>query len=116
MGGNENVAIGVNSGNSEINGNRNIFLGYSAGFGETGSNQLYIDNANLSTPFIHGDMSALTLAINSSLTLNAANDVSGQTMMTITGDAQGDDAADFINYGSRTNGAIYAESNGSSAG
>ena len=114
-GGNENVAIGYNSGPSEINGNLNIFLGFAAGFGETGSNQLYIDNATLSTPFIHGDMSALTLAINSSLTLNAANDVSGQTMMTITGDAQGDDAADFINYGSRTNGAIYAESNGSSA-
>ena len=115
-GGNGNVAIGYNSGFSEMNGNENIFLGFAAGFGETGSNQLYIDNANLSTPFIHGDMSALTLAINSSLTLNAANDVSGQTMMTITGDAQGDDAADFINYGTNDYGALYAESDGTSAG
>lgn len=33
----------------------NIFLGHKAGYNETGSNKLYIDNSNTSSPLIYGE-------------------------------------------------------------
>ena len=49
MGGNRtgsnNVGIGQYAGNSNQSGNSNVFIGDSAGFYETGSNNLWIDNA-----------------------------------------------------------------------
>lgn len=36
----------------------NIIVGYSAGINETGSNKLYIENSNSSTPLIYGDFSS----------------------------------------------------------
>jgi len=34
-----------------------FFIGYQSGFNESGSNKLYIDNSNTTTPLIYGDFS-----------------------------------------------------------
>jgi len=54
-GGNNNVLLGYQSGYSIANGSNNIFLGYQAGYNETGSNKLYIENSDSSTPLIYGE-------------------------------------------------------------
>jgi len=49
------VLLGYQSGYSIANGSNNIFLGYQAGYNETGSNKLYIENSDSSTPLIYGE-------------------------------------------------------------
>ena len=67
QGGAGNVAVGYNAGVANITGSGNIFLGYQAGYNETGSNKLYIENTNSSTPLIYGDFSTDSLRINGSM-------------------------------------------------
>lgn len=66
--GSQNVSIGYESLSSNRNGNGNIAIGYQAGFNETGSNKLYIENSNASTPLIGGDFSSNRVGINRSIT------------------------------------------------
>ena len=61
--GNENTSIGSNSGYSNVSGSGNVFLGYKAGYNETGSNTLYIDNSDTTTPLIYGDFNLDLLKI-----------------------------------------------------
>jgi hypothetical protein len=68
--GGTNTAIGFQAGYSNSVGTGNIFLGYQAGYSETGSNKLYIDNSNTSTPLIYGDFSTDEITINGSLIVN----------------------------------------------
>jgi len=65
--GSYNTFIGRNSGYSNTTGSSNVFLGYQAGFNESGSNKLYIDNSNTSSPLIYGDFSTDALTINGSM-------------------------------------------------
>jgi hypothetical protein len=65
--GNSNTFIGNFAGYSNTAGTGNVFLGYGAGFYETGSNKLYIDNSDTSSPLIWGDFSSDRVAINGSL-------------------------------------------------
>ena len=66
-----NTIIGAYSGYNNLTGNRNVFLGYNAGYNETGSDKLYIDNSNTSTPLIYGDFSSNQLNVNGKLTVNS---------------------------------------------
>ena len=64
--GNNNTIIGYKAGYGS-NGNSysgNIFIGYNAGYNETGSDKLYIENSNSSTPLIYGDFLTDTLRVN----------------------------------------------------
>ena len=78
-----NLALGVGAGYNNISGSNNIFIGNGAGANETGSNFLYIDNSNTSTPLIKGDFENDTLTVNGSMTVTGAltadviNDTSG---------------------------------------
>lgn len=63
--GSTNTFYGYQSGYSNVTGFGNVFLGAQAGYNETGSNKLYIDNSNVSTPLIYGDFSANRVGINS---------------------------------------------------
>lgn len=54
VGGGQNVAIGRTAGYSSLSSG-NVFLGYASGYYETGSNKLYIENSNSSTPLIYGE-------------------------------------------------------------
>jgi len=58
--GTNNTIVGYQAGRgtSLHNKSGNIFLGYQAGYNETGSNKLYIENSNSSTPLIGGDFDA----------------------------------------------------------
>lgn len=56
--GNSNVALGYHAGYSNTSGSSNIFIGYESGYNETGSNKLYIENSNSTTPLIYGDFSS----------------------------------------------------------
>ena len=53
--GSNNVVMGHQSGYSNETGSGNIFIGYQSGYSETGSNKLYIDNSNTSSPLVYGD-------------------------------------------------------------
>jgi hypothetical protein len=50
-------------------GSGNVFLGYHAGYNETGSNKLYLDNSNTSTPLIYGEFDNNKLTINGNLSV-----------------------------------------------
>lgn len=53
--GDNNTLLGRMAGYSLTTGAGNVFLGYSAGYNETGSNKLYVDNSNTTTPLIYGE-------------------------------------------------------------
>lgn len=56
--GSSNTFIGLRAGYTNTTGNNNIFLGYKAGYNEAGSNKLYIENSDSTTPLIYGDFSS----------------------------------------------------------
>ncbi len=66
--------IGQSAGYLGTTGSNNVMIGYQAGYSETGSNKLYIDNSNTTSPLIYGDFA------NDELTING-------TLKTITGGA-----------------------------
>jgi hypothetical protein len=65
--GSYNAFLGHYAGHSNTAGSGNIFLGNYAGYYETGSNKLYIDNSNTSTPLIYGEFDNRVLTINGNL-------------------------------------------------
>ena len=67
--GSNNTVIGYGSFATNTAGSGNVSLGYQSGANETGSNKLYIENSNSTTPLIKGDFSADTLRINGSLSV-----------------------------------------------
>ena len=64
-GGSNNTAVGFRAGIGA--GSGNVFLGYLAGNFESGSDKLYIDNSETSSPLIWGDFSSNILNINGKL-------------------------------------------------
>jgi hypothetical protein len=70
--GSQNTVFGKQAGYSNLTGSGNVFLGYQAGYNETGSNKLYIDNSNTSTPLIHGDFDTNKVTINGDMTVTGA--------------------------------------------
>jgi len=71
--GSHNIAIGYQAGYNNQTGTNNVFLGYQAGYSETGSNKLYIDNSNTTTPLIGGDFSANRVDINGTLKITGGS-------------------------------------------
>lgn len=65
--GDYNTMIGYQSGYNNVSGASNVFLGYQSGLSETGSNKLYIENSNSTTPLIYGDFANDYVNINGSL-------------------------------------------------
>lgn len=68
--GSQNTFIGFEAGSSNLTGLGNVFIGYQAGASETGSNKLYIDNSNTTTPLLYGDFSTDEITINGGLIVN----------------------------------------------
>ena len=62
--GSDNTFLGYNAGTSNTTGAGNVFLGYNAGYNETGSNKLYIDNSDTTTPLIYGEFDNNSVRIN----------------------------------------------------
>jgi hypothetical protein len=85
VGGSENTMLGDRAGqNAGAASSGNVFLGHEAGFSETGSNKLYIDNSNTTSPLIKGDFATNELQVNGSLNVNGA-----YTLPTVDGAASG---------------------------
>ncbi len=80
--GDSNTFLGYNAGHSNAVGDYNVFLGYSAGYNETGSNKLYIDNSNISTPLIYGEFDNDVVKINGDFEVTGG--ISGYTKITNT--------------------------------
>ena len=85
--GSGNTSIGKNAGYSNQTGDYNVFLGYEAGYDETGSNKLYIDNSNTSSPLIYGDFNLNELKINGKLNSTGELTVGNYTFPTADGSA-----------------------------
>lgn len=81
--GTNNVLIGSKSGYSLVSGSGNVFIGYNAGYNETGSNKLYIDNSNTSTPLIYGDFNSNQVSINAPISGTYTLNVGG--VINVTG-------------------------------
>ena len=68
--GDNNVYIGYLAGEENISGDGNVFIGSGAGGQETGSDLLYIDNTNTTTPLIWGNFDMNRVGINRVATTN----------------------------------------------
>ena len=82
--GTDNTAIGINAGYSTITGSGNVFIGSNAGYNETGSNSLYIDNSNTSTPLIKGDFASNAVTVHGSLGVTGATTMNSGTSNSYT--------------------------------
>jgi hypothetical protein len=60
----QNTYLGYEAGYSNSTGSGNIFIGYKAGYNETGSQKLYIDNTNTTSPLIYGEFDNDMVTIN----------------------------------------------------
>ena len=66
--GDNNVVLGYEAGqNLTTASDGNVLLGYEAGNAETGSNKLYIENSNSTTPLIYGEFDNDILRVNGTL-------------------------------------------------
>gem|GEM_PF-6382751 len=115
-----NTIIGYQAG-YQLGSNQdyNVFIGYQAGLSETGSNKLYIDNSDTSTPLIYGDFSTNALTVNGTLTstgtltLNDNDGVSNDVNL-ILGDAN--ETGQIVFYdGSSNTGTLAVDSLSSDA-
>jgi hypothetical protein len=86
--GSNNTIVGYTAGVQNMTGSGNVFMGHSAGFNETGSNKLYIDNSNTSSPLLYGEFDNNLLRVNGTLNVNnafsfpTADGTSGQILTT----------------------------------
>ncbi len=124
--GNNNTFIGYGAGkgSSLHSQSGNVFLGYLAGYSETGSNKLYIENSNSSTPLIGGDFSTNRVDINGTLKITGGSpgankyllsDVSGNATwstvsLNVIDNVISDDTSVYIGYlaGNSDNGGNYS--------
>ena len=100
--GNSNTLIGFESGNgtSLHSKSGSVFLGYQSGYYETGSNKLYIENSNSTTPLIGGDFSSDEVYINGSLKITGGNPKQGKFLLS---DNSGNTVWDSISLSNITN-------------
>lgn len=100
--GNTNTAIGYKAGFG-VSGNSysgNVFIGSYAGYYETGSNKLYIDNSNTSSPLIGGDFSTNHVEINGTIKITGGNPGSGKVLTSDeSGSASWENLAATLNIG-----------------
>jgi|GEM_PF-739361 len=76
-----NTTLGHSTLFSNVSGSGNVAIGYQAGYSELGSNKLYIENSNSTTPLIYGEFDNNLVRINGRL-----NGI--YTQLTANGDSQ----------------------------
>jgi len=83
--------MGFQAGQTSL-GTGSVFIGYQAGQSETGSERLYVDNSNTTTPLIYGEFDNDLLRINGTLNINNAYNLpttDGTTSQVMTTDGAG---------------------------
>ena len=68
--GENNTFLGYWAGYSNVTGSGNVFLGMYAGYNEIGSQKLYIDNSDTSSPLIYGEFNNDLVTINGHLSVH----------------------------------------------
>ena len=92
--GNNNVGVGSRTLYNNLNGSANIAIGANAGYNETGSNKLYIENTNSSTPLIGGDFSQDRVGVNRDINSVSSTNYTFQ----VGGDASKDVAGNWASH------------------
>lgn len=115
-----NIVIGHLAGQASANYSGNILIGNLSGFSETGSNKLYIENSESTSPLIYGEFDNDLLRINGTLDINNnyqfpdGDGTNGQIMST---DGSGTlswtspNVGDITKVGSMTLGNTFSDSN-----
>ncbi len=78
--GNNNVYLGMLAGVLST-GSGNVFLGHNAGYNEMGSNKLYIENSDITTPLIYGEFDNNIVQINGTLKVVDGNQGTGKILV-----------------------------------
>jgi hypothetical protein len=105
----QNTFLGSYAGYNAAAGGGNVFIGYQAGYNETGSNKLYIDNSNTTTPLIYGDFNTNQVGINALPTTGYALTVNGSINLT-TGSGffiNGVPVSGDLSFWSRNGSSVY---------
>ncbi|NOR45430.1 MAG: hypothetical protein GQ534_07570 [Candidatus Delongbacteria bacterium] len=110
-----NTFVGYNAGTaSGSNTSGNVCLGYYAGGQETGSNKLYIDNGNTTTPLIYGDFSSNLLRFTANVGIGVDNTSYGlyvkDDYLAIYGDTDGSSTYIYGVYGDADGGTTRSVS------
>jgi hypothetical protein len=105
-GGDNNVLLGYQSGYNVANGSNNIFLGYQSGYNETGSNKLYIENSNSSSPLIYGEFDNDIVRVNGTLEVTEGVTVD-ETGLAAAGDYGKGSEVWYQGAGATTAGSLY---------
>ncbi len=79
--GNNNTTFGYESLFTNTAGTSNIVIGYQAGYTETGSNKLYIENSNSTTPLIYGEFDNDLLKINGNIKVDNITTVGNEMQL-----------------------------------
>jgi recombinational DNA repair protein RecR len=78
--GSNNIAYGAETLHDNLTGSGNVAIGYQAGYSETGSNKLYIENSNSTTPLIYGEFDNDLLRVNGNLDVQGGKTVNVTTV------------------------------------
>ena len=119
--GNRNTFIGNGTGIFNTTGYRNTFIGNGAGYSETGSNKLYIENSDSSSPLIYGEFDNDLVTINGELFVTDSNinvdTASTRARFKLQADGGGTNTDDFFNFTMRNDyGDVTLSVRDSSAG
>jgi trimeric autotransporter adhesin len=79
--GTANTAFGNGALRTNITGSNNIALGNQAGYNETGSNKLYIENSNSTTPLIYGEFDNDLARINGNFRVKSTSIASAEMQL-----------------------------------
>ena len=119
--GNYNTFLGYDAGNFNTEGNSNVLLGYKAGYSETGSDRLYIENSDSSSPLIYGEFDNDLVKINGELFVTDSNinvdTTSTRARFKLQADGGGTNTDDYFNFTMRNDyGDVTLSVRDSSAG
>lgn len=79
----DNTIVGTMAGFNNL-GSRNVFIGHDSGKQELGSDKLYIDNSDTSSPLIHGDFNTDEVAINGKLGIGTNSFIDGADIYSLS--------------------------------
>ncbi len=108
----QNTMIGVQAGHGSSSHSKDgcVFIGYQAGYYETGSNKLYIENTNTTSPLVYGEFDNNLVKINGRFDVNSSQAFAGNFSTDYADDNTKVVYAEFTASASKDGTAIYGKS------
>lgn len=94
--GSNNVMIGYYAGSETANQSGNVFIGDMAGSNEAGSNRLYIENSDSSSPLIWGDFNSDLVNINGKLGIGTSSPEQDLSVIGVVRGANSSDESEYV--------------------